>query len=136
MSMASDFQELPRTRAFVRQLGRQSGLNESETQNVVLAVNEAVSNVMRHAYGGKPGHLLKLEGFVEKNQLMIRIQDDGKSFSREEVPEPSFKGDRSGGFGVFIMEHLMDEVRYERSEDQSNVTWLIKKLGEYRDESL
>ncbi len=54
---------------------REAGLDEREAYNVELAVVEAVSNSVRHAYRGEDGHEVEARVAVRRDQIEIRILD-------------------------------------------------------------
>ncbi len=101
---------------------------EVELYRMQLAVVEAVSNIVRHAYGEDEEGVVQIEAWLSARQLRFTLADHGGPFDPEVVPEPVFDGSRSGGFGVFLIREVMDDVRYLRGPDGTNQLILIKHL--------
>jgi anti-sigma regulatory factor (Ser/Thr protein kinase) len=107
-----------------------AGLDESSVHKVEIASEEALVNIIRHAYKNQTGtieiNVYEGEPFVE-----IVIRDHGPPFNPLDR-DVSF--DRSagidereiGGLGILFIREYMDEVRYQREKD-ANVLILIKK---------
>ena len=99
-----------------------------------LAVDEACTNVVRHGYRGRAGFI---EVVVTGNlrEFTIEIRDQGESFDLRNVKSPNLKmyveTRKRGGLGVFLMNQLMDEVRYRGATD-GNILTMSKRLGRRR----
>ena len=98
----------------------------SFSEAMITAVGEAFNNVALHAYAGRaPGDVL-LQFDIDVDRLVVSVIDDGKSFDIRRVPEPELdiRDPKEGGFGVFLMKRLTDEMTY--SAGQPNVLRLTK----------
>lgn len=103
---------------------------------VELAVSEAATNVVRHAYNNEPGHEFTLEVTIERNRLVLVLSDTGTPFDPsllEEVdlPEGDESPDDLGGRGLFLIRQGMDEVAAARVGDR-NVLTMAKFHGGVR----
>lgn len=94
-----------------------------------LAVGEAAANVMEHAYGGREDCPIFLEIKIGDGVIDVALRHRGIALVRHEVASPAFDGSRSGGFGVFIIEHCADEVHYTEESDGFACIRLIKRLA-------
>ena len=120
-------------RILVRKVAQLVGL-ENKDDLVTLAVEEALTNVIRHGYGGpcdKP-IILRLNriyfGDEKKAALEIVIRDFGR-----QVEPASIKGGgpgqlRAGGFGVHIINSVMDQVELSRGDDCGMELRLVKRI--------
>lgn len=99
------------------------GASYEEIEDTKIAVSEAVTNAVKHAYSDTDNEITI--GFaVSKEKVEIIVQDSGKSFDYETVKEeigPYTETDsisflREGGLGLFLIESLMDDVNVKRSE--------------------
>ena len=107
-----------------------AGLDESSMHKVEIASEEALVNIIRHAYKNKAG---SIEIFIQDGEpfIEITILDHGPPFN---PLEKDISFDRSagidereiGGLGILFMRQYMDEVRYRRDGD-ANILSLIKK---------
>jgi len=100
-----------------------------------LAVDEACTNVIRHAYD--PNHRRKdidIDIAVDGKKMTILVIDHGKGFDPAAVPHPDMKEYlshyRVGGLGIFLMETLMDEVDFDIKPGVRNRVKLVKYIGQ------
>jgi anti-sigma regulatory factor (Ser/Thr protein kinase) len=91
-----------------------------------LAVNEAASNVMKHAYHGRTDQRIHLEAEAFPDRVAVQLHHLGDPFDPSVVPPPSFDGSRESGFGVYLITRSVDDVRYYRDERGGNCIALIK----------
>jgi serine/threonine-protein kinase RsbW len=95
-----------------------------------LAVQEALVNVMAHAFEADIVRTIDLTLSCQRARLRVEISYRGLAFDEAAVPPPSFDGSRDHGFGLFIMKQLMDKVEHGRREDGQRFIRLEKKLNE------
>jgi serine phosphatase RsbU (regulator of sigma subunit)/anti-sigma regulatory factor (Ser/Thr protein kinase) len=93
-----------------------------------LALQEAAANIICH--GTRPGLPLEIsvDAHFEGSNLYLELAYDGLAFSRESAPAPSFDGSRDHGFGLFLIDQLMDEVTYSFTEGRNSIR-LSKELN-------
>jgi phosphoserine phosphatase RsbU/P len=110
--------QIPILREFVYNTIKVRNLNEVVYEDILLCCDEAGTNIIMHSYKEttlkNPTFDCSIK-FTDKS-IEILFKDQGRVFQRENVPKPSLqanlRGERRGGFGVFIMEKLMDSVEY------------------------
>jgi len=109
----------------------QAGFSDEVIDQLKIAVDEACTNVIKHAYKGNSENVIDLAVIVSDDKFIVRLRDRGVSFSPADYEEPDLiklaKRRRSGGFGVHIMNRLMDRVEY-RTHDGVNECCLVKYL--------
>lgn len=103
---------------------------EQTTYDVQLAVNEAVVNTIKHAYGNRPDGRVKVVFSLLPQRLQIDVYDWGEGFDLTTVSEPNLEEPSESGYGLMIIKRLMDEVSYHRDPVQGNRLHLVKYLGE------
>ena len=131
LEIRSDLTELRRAREFVRVFCRTipgSRLNEEDIASLELAVNEAASNIMKHAYHGRTDQRIQLEADAFAEHLSFRLHHLGGSFDPGAVAPPAFDGSRESGFGLYLISNSVDEVRYSRDERGRNCINLVKVI--------
>lgn len=104
---------------------------EKFKQEVNLAVEEVVSNIIMYAYTDESAHRINLHFEQDETHLLITIKDDGKHYdwlkNNKNVDIHAPLEEREiGGLGIHLLKNLMDEVNYRR-EENLNVVTLIKK---------
>ena len=94
-----------------------------------LAVDEACTNIIKHAYGGEAAHTVRITITVDPARFTVQIFDDGIPFDARTYTAPQVrlytKQRRSGGLGVHIIRCLMDQVEY-RTDNGKNEICLVK----------
>lgn len=99
------------------------------TYNIELAVQEVCTNIVRHAYVNQPTGRIDVTLTIERHplRLTIDLRDEGKSFNITKVPAPNLEEGQVHGYGLFLIQQLMDEVTYEPQPGHNH--WrLVKNL--------
>jgi len=127
------FESLDAIREFVAQAARDAGFDDVNIYSIQLSADEACSNIIEHAYKGDPDHIIECSSTVDQGNFVLIFKDHGCCFDPEIVPEPNLSGkleERSiGGLGLYLIHHLMDEVKYESQGEAGNVLTLKKRLA-------
>ena len=97
-------------------VARKEGFDERETLELSVAVNEACANIHRHAYSGRDDGEIRFQLEIREAMFNIRIRDYGKRFLPEACRAPDFENPSEGGYGVFLIHELMDEVEYIKKD--------------------
>ena len=124
------FDHLDEIRDFVAREARTAGFSDKAVYSIQLAADEAASNIIEHAYAGKPEASFELTCECDNDRLIMIFYDRGISFDISKVDKPDIKADLSkrkiGGLGIYLIHRLMDEVSY-KSTGSGNVLTLIKQ---------
>lgn len=129
LNTSSDPAELARIRGFVLGLLRRLPLttvDELEVSRLELAVNEAASNIMRHAYHGDFGLPIRLEADVYEKRMTIRLYHWGKPYDASTAALTTPADGRIGGFGLSIIAQCIDRVRYLPGPNGSHCVEMTK----------
>ena len=102
-------------------------LDEERLTALILAVNEAAANVIRHAYIGRPNAPFEVVAEAGDAEVRIGLHHQGIDFDPSSVPPPSFDGTRDGGFGVYMIAECVDDVQYARDADGTSRIGLVKR---------
>jgi anti-sigma regulatory factor (Ser/Thr protein kinase) len=131
LEIRSDLNELRRARQFVREFCRtipEGLLGEDGIADLELAVNEAASNIMKHAYHGRVDQRIQLDAETFPGRLSIRLHHLGESFDSAAVSPPALDGSRESGFGIYLITKSVDDVRYSRDDRGRSCITLVKIL--------
>jgi serine/threonine-protein kinase RsbW len=128
--IASRTESLVEVREFVDTAARAFGFSEEDVANIILAVDEACTNIIKHAYHYAVDQEIEISIFPGTRSFEIRIYDNGKAFDPSSVRTPDLKDHighkRRGGLGVYLMRRLMDKVEYNFIPGKRNEVRLIK----------
>lgn len=120
------YSTIPVITQFVAESAHASLLDEDAVFHCQMAVDEACTNVIEHAYGEEGVGNIEIMCLVEPGRCTIRIVDHGKPFDPTVVPVPkastNLEDIRPGGIGLHLMRQLMDEVRFEFTEQGNSLT--------------
>jgi anti-sigma regulatory factor (Ser/Thr protein kinase) len=125
--MCSHPRYLPIIRAAVGQLAAMVGWNASESLSITMAVDEALANVIRHAYNGRTDGRIELHCRATEDELQFRLQDAGDPPDMTRICAREVGCDKIGGLGTHIIRDVMDTVSYKRSPE-GNVFTAAKRL--------
>jgi serine/threonine-protein kinase RsbW len=118
-------------RDVARRMAEIAGFDAPTAEQVSLAVDEATTNVIEHAYGGAPDREVEVRFEDRGKELRVDVVDTGATVDpRPSVPrldlERYASERRTGGLGVHLMERIMDSVTFRRSA-RRNVCCLVKR---------
>jgi serine/threonine-protein kinase RsbW len=114
-SFPSDPQYIPGVVHVVSLLALEFGYSTADwATNVPLAVDEAISNAIKHGNRRDPRKRVEVEGQVDAEQLRIKVRDEGDGFERDRDHDPVDPANllAPSGRGLFLIESVMDDVRY------------------------
>lgn len=108
---------------------RSMGLSEARTNDVQIALSEAVNNVVEHAYAGVAPGDVRIRCKLNNNQLWVNIHDAGMPLPDERLPAGK-PVDLSvptadlpeGGFGWFLIRELTTQIQYERQSGNNQLS--------------
>ncbi|MBI5731472.1 MAG: ATP-binding protein [Ignavibacteriales bacterium] len=119
-------------RDFIKSAADESGFSEDTIGKIILAVDEACTNIIKHAYKYSPEGNIIIKIKFNDPKFSISITDEGSHFDPNIVPEPDlceyYKQKRVGGLGMFLIKKLMDEVNYSTLSGNKNQVILVKYL--------
>lgn len=96
--------------------------------SVELAVHEACTNIVKHAYAGEKGTIeLTFTLADSPRRVVVATRDTGRSFDLRQVSDPDLDAVQDSGYGIFLIRKLMDEVTYHSTAD-GNRWCLVKRI--------
>lgn len=116
---------------FVGNAAQEAGLDETGVYAVQLAVDEACTNIIEHAYGGEGVGTIGITTIVSDDGLTVILRDTGKSFNPDSVPIPvtnlPLEEIQPRGIGLYLMRKMMDDIQFNFSEIDGNVLTMVKR---------
>jgi anti-anti-sigma factor len=129
----SSLDSLSKISDFVVSSARATGLDDHSVWEVQLAVDEAATNIIVHAYGdhGLEGPIT-VQTELSEDEFIVCLNDRGAPFDPDAVPRPDLTSpveDRAtGGLGLYLMRTLMDRVNFHFDAGGSNVLKMGKRM--------
>jgi anti-sigma regulatory factor (Ser/Thr protein kinase) len=135
MELRSDPGLLCTVRAALGQLTEKLGFSEPECRAVVLAVDEALTNIIRHAYKGNTERPIMAtfrrvqagRGGAREEAFEIVLEDRGVTVDRAQLCGRALEDVRPGGLGLHFIRESVDEVEFRRRSGKNQLR-LVKFL--------
>lgn len=120
-------------RMVVTELARTAGVPDFEVDKIEIAVDEACTNVMDHAYrNASPKPPINVDIQLGPGQFVVDVIDQGTPFDYNAYVPPKFPdhwlNGRTRGVGLYIIRKCMDEARYDQLPGKTNRLRLIKRF--------
>lgn len=135
LTIPGQLTHMPRLRRWLRGVLSEWAISAEATVALVLAVTETCTNIIRHGYGDTTTGDIEVHLEQHVDAIRVIILDTAPAFisPQPSPPLPDLRGE--GGFGLFLIATLMDEVRYERTGERGNRTLLVKYTSASSQES-
>lgn len=110
-------------------VAKHMGLDEEKSAEISMALIEATINAFEHS-NSQVGNV-EIHFVIQEETLLITVSDQGKGFDKSKVKIPKIEekitSDFKRGWGLQLIQELMDTVKFESSEEGTTVTMTKKK---------
>ncbi len=117
-------------RDLTKRMAELAGFEQGTPDRIALAVDEATTNAIEHAYHGAPDRAVELRFDEQGLELKVEVVDNGEGVDPRAMPRVDLERyaseRRRGGLGVHLMGRIMDSVTFRRSA-RRNVCCLVKQ---------
>lgn len=117
-------------RQWVSERVRAAGFGDEAVGEIELALTEALANVVEHAYQGSETEEIEVATEFADETLRVRVRDWGRYFDPASYRGRDLDDPGEGGYGVFLMAQLMDDVTREPQPGGGTLLTLIKTREE------
>ena len=128
----SEMKLLKVVRDFILNNLRQNAIPPDNQNRIILAVDEAISNIIEHAYELQRTGYIDIYYCYEPQKVQVEILNGGRDFDPSKVKEPNIaelvKQGKKRGLGIFLMRQIMDEVKYTCKTGQNHLL-LVKYIN-------
>lgn len=126
IELFSDTKELAPFREKLRKELGEAHVPDKNIADIVLAVDEGLTNIIRHAYDGDNQRKIQVNLDIDEEAIQITLCDSGKKFDPTLRPDPELPPTKPGGLGIHFMRKLMDKVEYDKEFQDGNRLKLTK----------
>ncbi|MBN1781823.1 SpoIIE family protein phosphatase [bacterium] len=127
----AQIQYLGELRDFITEMGRQFGVSERVINAFKLAIDEAGTNIIRHAYRDWEG-FITVRMIIRDKSVTVLLIDQGHTFDPTKVKDPDLQRyvdiGKKGGLGIFIIRRVIDKIDYLKTEEGN-----VLRLTKYRE---
>ncbi len=126
---------LPLVRSVVQESAQLVDFDTDLTTRILLAVTEAVTNVIRHAYGGEQGKPIDLHVQAADGTLKLELIDYGRFIDPKHIASRPLEDVRPGGLGVHLIKTTMDSVEYRENAHGGTTLTMVKNAHQPEESS-
>jgi serine/threonine-protein kinase RsbW len=127
LTVDSRLDAIDAARRWVTDRVRAVGANDDTVGEIELALTEALANVIEHGYEGDETQKIEVGVTVEGDKLRITVRDWGRQADAADFEQRDLDDPGEGGYGVFLMEQLMDDVSRQPQPDGGTLLILTKR---------
>jgi anti-sigma regulatory factor (Ser/Thr protein kinase) len=104
-----------------------AGFSRKDARRIILGVDEACANIIKHAYGGDPKGTIIMSVMDDAERFSVRLKDFGKKVDRTKIAPRALDDIRPGGLGTHFMQAAFDSITYDTEQGEGTVLTLEKK---------
>ena len=131
LTVPGRYKSVRRATQFVVEAATEAGLVERAIFHCQMAVDEACTNIIEHAYGGEDKGDIHITTHSEGDTFTITLIDHGAPFDPDSVPPPRIDPDLTklepGGLGLHLMRKLMDSVSFSFAEEENKLVMVKRR---------
>jgi serine/threonine-protein kinase RsbW len=130
LRIPGELERLAEIRGFVKERATTLGVGRDVLSDLLVAVDEAATNVILHGYRSQAG-FLEIDVVRDGDALVIRLRDEALPFDPTTVPPPDLSAppeERAlAGMGIYMMRQVVDEVSHRTTLQRGNELTLVKR---------
>lgn len=131
LQIKSDLDNLGRVRDFVEAAAGAINMSSDRVGELLLAVDEAVSNIIMHGFTANTDGDIEVLVNDQPEKLVISIRDNARLFDPTKKPETDvavspLEREQAGGYGIYLITHLVDQITYQVTQDGRNELAIVK----------
>jgi serine/threonine-protein kinase RsbW len=131
LRVPAELENLSQIRRFVQEVAMVLDADPATLRHVLLAVDEASTNIIVHGYRGRDG-TIEVEAAREGESLIIRLRDTAEPFDPTVAPPPDMTVPLEerpiGGLGIQMIRQVMDRVSHRIMPEGGNELTLVRRL--------
>ena len=121
--------ELKKIRDSIREAVEGCGCSAKSTADIVLAIDEACQNIIRHAYRGDSDNVIEIEVEHQGDGLVFTLADQAPAIDASLVKPRDLDDIRPGGLGTHFISRVMDEVEFSRpASGRGNLLRMVRRI--------
>jgi serine/threonine-protein kinase RsbW len=133
LTLANRMEEVPRLIALLDAFGQEAQLSDDVVFRMTVALDEVVTNIVRHAFDSQGGHSILLGITTDDGFVTAVVEDDGPPFDLRTVPPADIHAPIElrpiGGLGVHLVRKLAHGLEYRRDGARNILTLTFSATG-------
>lgn len=131
ISVQASTEHLAEVRDFVAKYASECGFAQQDIADIRLAVDEAYTNIIKHAYQNDKHKSVDIELGYDTKEFWVSLLDTGDAFDPQKYTKPDvrqkIKEKKRGGVGVYLIRKLMDDVEYHKKGSVNEIRMTKEK---------
>ena len=125
--ISSDFSNLSRVEKFSRRISKKARLTEDQGANLAIALTELVNNAIIHGNKSDPSKQVVIYVQYKPDRVEVSVLDEGEGFDPDTLQNPTDPENlwKENGRGIFLVQHLIDDLIFEQTPQGLLVTMVI-----------
>jgi anti-sigma regulatory factor (Ser/Thr protein kinase) len=119
---------LSAVRSVTSKIGQMYDIDEPVVEDIKLAVDEACTNVIKHAYRGDISKKIVLKYIIKQNSFQVIVEDRGIKAQVDLIKGRSLDDIRPGGLGIHFIRRVFDVFEFDEKKKKGNRLRLIKYM--------
>ncbi|MFQ5633511.1 MAG: ATP-binding protein [bacterium] len=111
-----------------------AGFSQEEGKSIMLAVDEACSNIIKHTYSGAFNRPIIVSCSMLEDGVKVVLRDFGAKVNKKKLHSRDLEDIRPGGLGVHLINSVMDEVNYDEQCKDGNRLTLVRYLRQKKED--
>ena len=129
-SFSAQYTSLDNIRTYVKVAAKKVILTDKAIYAMQMAVDEACTNIIDHAYGGETEKKIDISYEIKRDRIILKLHDNGKPFDMDSIAPPNLNAPLAerevGGLGIHLIRRLMDGIKYKSTHEAGNTLILTK----------
>ncbi len=105
----------------------EAGFTRQEARRIILGVDEACANIIKHAYGTERTGTITVTVVDDAERFTVRLRDFGRQVDRASIVPRDLSDVRPGGLGTHFMQAAFDTINYDTGQGEGTLLTLEKK---------
>ena len=128
LEIESDPNNLITVEEFVNYFAKDLGVSDERMNGLLLSVTEATTNAIIHGNKCNLDKKVFIDVFVENENIVIKVKDEGDGFDPANVPDPTEPQNllKDSGRGVYLMKVYMDDLKYNATPEGMETILVLK----------
>jgi anti-sigma regulatory factor (Ser/Thr protein kinase) len=135
LTIPSTTKSLPAVRRAVELMAKKQGFDDADAHGLILAIDEALANVIKHGYQGRPDQpiaitLTAVTSADDRPGIAVEVRDKGRQVDPKTIRGRELDDIRPGGLGVHIIQTVMDECDYSCPPEGGMALRMVKYVSQ------
>jgi serine/threonine-protein kinase RsbW len=115
-------------RAVTAKIGQLYEIDEAVVEDIKLAIDEACTNIIKHAYKGVTSEKIILKYKISQKTFKVIIEDSGSKSNIDVMKGRSLEDVRPGGLGIHLINRVFDVFEFDEKKRKGNRLKLVKYI--------